>query len=214
MNAMQHSLAPYVAGDTWNQQYGDVLERLFVSSNGFGIFVYPDVPLYLSFNENDDKRICLAAKYDRYPYFTNDRRPPFLHYEICQGSNILDIWKDMTKRHVQKPRDIPNESLIRNAIWSTWAIYKGDINQTKVLEFAQQIHDYNFPCSQIEIDDNWTPKYGDIDFDKRKFPDPKAMIAELTHLGYRTTVWMHPFFNMDSEAAIYAATKGYLLRGK
>ena len=68
------------------------------------------------------------------------------------------------------------------------------------------------PYSQLEIDDNWTPRYGDLDFDSDKFPNPKDMVTQLTHLGFRVTVWVHPFLNMDSKAARYAASKGYVVR--
>ena len=70
------------------------------------------------------------------------------------------------------------------------------------------------PYSQLEIDDNWTPYYGDLDFDRDKFPDPRAMVSQLNSLGFRVTVWLHPFLNLDSSAARHAATKGYLVTGK
>jgi hypothetical protein len=51
-----------------------------------------------------------------------------------------------------------------NVFSPTWAQYHKDINQSTVLEFAENILMYNFSHSQIEIDDDWTPKYGDLDF--------------------------------------------------
>ena len=48
------------------------------------------------------------------------------------------------------------------------------------------------PYSQLEIDDNWTPHYGDLDFDLDKFPDPRGMVSQLNSLGFRVTVWLHP----------------------
>ncbi|KAK7462564.1 hypothetical protein BaRGS_00038393 [Batillaria attramentaria] len=212
LNRVQQKMAPYLAGDTWQQMYGDVMERLFVSSNGFGIYVDPDVPLYLSFNQSNDGKICLEAKYDKYPYFNNNNSLPFLRYAICQGADVRAVHGHMIGKHVPKPSDIPAEDLFSGPIWSTWAMYKGAVNQTKVLEFAQQIRDSKFPYSQLEIDDDWTPKYGDMDFNKEKFPDAKGMISDLTKLGFRLTVWLHPFFNLDSAAGQYAARKGYLLK--
>nr|KAG5686950.1 hypothetical protein BaRGS_021525 [Batillaria attramentaria] len=188
-------MAPYLAGDTWQQMYGDVMERLFVSSNGFGIYVDPDVPLYLSFNQSNDSKICLEAKYDKYPYFNNNNSLPFLRYAICQGADVRAVHGHMIGKHVPKPSDIPAEDLFSGPIWSTWAMYKGAVNQTKVLEFAQQIRDSKFPYSQLEIDDDWTPKYGDMDFNKEKFPDAKGMISDLTKLGFRLTEAVQWYLN-------------------
>ena len=139
LNRIQQNMAPYVTGDTWNKQYGNILERLFVSSNGFGIYVYPEVPLYLSFNESGDGRVCVAAKYEMYPYFNPTSAPPVLRYQLCQGADVKALHRHMTSVHVPRPRDIPAEDLFGGAIWSTWAMFKGPVNQTKVLHFAQQI---------------------------------------------------------------------------
>ena len=35
------------------------------------------------------------------------------------------------------------------------------------------------PAGVIEIDDKWEARYGDMEFDSRKFPDPKTMVDEL-----------------------------------
>lgn len=51
----------------------------------------------------------------------------------------------------------------------------------------------------IEIDDKWEAKYGDQTFDAAKFPDPKAMNDELHRMGFRVTLWVHPFVNADTE---------------
>ena len=50
-------------------------------------------------------------------------------------------------------------------VWSTWAQYKDAINQTVVLEYAEQIVANGFADSQLEIDDRWETSYGDLTFD-------------------------------------------------
>ncbi|KAL8591447.1 hypothetical protein ACOMHN_026637 [Nucella lapillus] len=210
--SIHQNMASYVTGDAWNKQYGDVLESLFVSSNGFGIYIYPEVPLHLSFNQSGNGLLCLAAKYNRYPYFNYDISSPVLRYQVCQGSDVRDLHSHMTSLHVPKPRDIPAEYLFRGAIWSTWAMYKGPVNQSLVLEFARKIVSSGLPYSQLEIDDDWTPKYGDLDFNRDKFPDAKGMITQLSDMGFRVLVWIHPFMNLDSDAADYAIRNGYVVK--
>lgn len=44
----------------------------------------------------------------------------------------------------------------------------------------------------------WSTTYGDFDFDQVKFPNVSDFVTELNELGYRTTLWIHPFTNLDS----------------
>jgi alpha-glucosidase (family GH31 glycosyl hydrolase) len=67
-----------------------------------------------------------------------------------------------------------------------------------VLEFAQQIKKHDLPCGVVEIDDKWEAKYGDMQFDSGKFPDPRKLVDEIHKLGMRVTLWVHPFVNTDS----------------
>ena len=106
----------------------------------------------------------------------------------------------MNNELFERPAAIPDERMFRSPIWSTWARYKCDVTQQKVLEFADEIEKHGFTHSQLELDDMYTTKYGEMDFDPVKFPDPKAMVAELKRRGFRFTAWMHPFANCDSVA--------------
>ena len=82
---------------------------------------------------------------------------------------------------------------------STWAKYHSGIDQGKVVEFAKEIKTNGFANSQIEIDDKWEPHYGDFAFDTKKFPNAKDMVSHLKSEGFRTTLWVYPFVNKDSE---------------
>ena len=82
---------------------------------------------------------------------------------------------------------------------STWAKYKANINQTTVLDFAKQINKNNFPNSQIEIDDKWEKCYGTLKFDNKKFPNTTDMVSQLHKMGFRVTLWLHPFINNNCQ---------------
>lgn len=94
-----------------------------------------------------------------------------------------------------KPSGYPDERMIRYPIWSTWARYKRDINETVVLEFADEILAHNFNNSQLEIDDDWEECYGALSFKQSKFPNPKNLTDTLKTKGFRVTIWIHPFVN-------------------
>jgi alpha-glucosidase len=81
-----------------------------------------------------------------------------------------------------------------------------------VLEFARAIRKNNLPCGVIEIDDKWESRYGDMTFDEKKFPNPKAMNDELHKLGIRVTLWVHPFVNADSKTYADPRMRDLLLK--
>ncbi|GFS18948.1 alpha-glucosidase [Elysia marginata] len=203
----------YVVGEIFEKiEYGEVIEPLFVSSLGLGIHVDIDSPLYLAINGmNSRGRLCLSGRIGKdTPYFT--QTIPWLKYDLCRAKDISVLWKEMSKKYLPKPKLTPSEDLIRGPIWSTWARYKQYINQSKAIEFAEEILQNNMSISQLEIDDDWTPFYGDFDFNATKFPEPAAMVNELLEKGIHTTLWMHPYVNRDAENYEILAQKGYFVR--
>ncbi|XP_064611379.1 myogenesis-regulating glycosidase-like [Liolophura sinensis] len=208
--------SPYVAGDSYARDIGGVMERYFFNTNGFGIYIDKEVPLYVSINNTGDNELCLASKYAP-PYNNFDNSLPHLNYTVCRARNVKIIHEYMSNKYFKRPDKIPDERLFTSPIWSTWAQYKKDINQSTVMEFANDILSNNFPHSQIEIDDDWTVHYGDMDFNRAKFPDPAGMVKNLTDMGFRTTIWVHPFANIDSMAFATGSVERYFVtepRGK
>ncbi|KAL4221083.1 hypothetical protein ACF0H5_019345 [Mactra antiquata] len=206
-------LTPYVTHDAFVSAPGNVMDRYFVSSKGVGILIDNDVPLYFSLNNPTKGKMCLTSKYEHSPYFNTDGLLPSLKYKICRSSDVLAIHKEMSEAFIPRPTGIPNDTLFKYPIWSTWAQYHKDINQTTVIEFTNDIMNNKFTCSQIEIDDNWTPYYGDLVFDSTKFPDVNEMVYHITNsTGCTVSVWVHPFFNSDSLSFQIAENKSFLIR--
>ena len=87
--------------------------------------------------------------------------------------------------------------------------YKKKLDQNTILEFGQEIHENGFSPAQFEIDDDWTLHYGDFDFDTNKFTNPEAMVKELNEMGFRVTLWTHPFASPFSEAFYTGSNEQY-----
>lgn len=108
-------------------------------------------------------------------------------------------------------RVAPPVHMMRAPIWSTWARYKAEVTQEDVMEFARDIVRRELPRSVMGIDDRWSVKYGDLEFDKVKFPDPAGMVRELQELGFAVTLWVTPFANVDSAAVCTEETRKYFV---
>ena len=182
----------YVTGDSYAGQYGGVQERYWLSSNGIALFVNKKVPLFVGMNQNGDNLLRFVSQYKK-PYVNVNNRATFLEYTIIQSNDVKETHEHVVGVLFPKPVNIPDERMFTHPIWSTWAVYKKNINQESVLKFANKINSHGFNNSQIEIDDDWTPSYGHWDFDHAKFTDPKMMVSKLQTLGFRVTVWVHPF---------------------
>ncbi|KFP40151.1 putative family 31 glucosidase KIAA1161, partial [Chlamydotis macqueenii] len=146
-------------------------------------------------------RDSFGGRLERYPpYKPPPGQQPFpeLSYRVCVGSDVTSIHKYMVRRYFNKPSKIPAETAFRYPIWSTWALYKNNIDQAKLLQFAEKVKKHRFNCSHIEIDGMYTQAYGDFDFDPVKFPNVTEMFAKLREDGFKVTLWIHPFINYNS----------------
>ncbi|NWV44400.1 MYORG glycosidase, partial [Grantiella picta] len=192
---------PYVTNDAcgFRDRFGNIMERYWLSSKGVAIKIDDSVPFHLGFDATENA-FRFRARYEDSPYQPPLGQQPFpeLSYHICVGSDITSIHKYMLSRYLNKPYKVPDESIFRYPIWSTWALYKTDINQEKVLNLARDIKKYRFSYSHIEIDDMYTQAYGDFDFDPVKFPNATEMFTKLREDGFKVTLWVHPFIHEDS----------------
>jgi len=131
-------------------------------------------------------------------------------YHIVVGENLRDARRRFLERVGLAGRR-PDSRILAKPIFSTWAYFKKNIDEEKVLEYAREIRDHEFPCSVVEIDDKWEKNYGDFTFDPERFPDPKELVDEIHGMGYLVTLWVYPFINYESENFEYAKDRGYLV---
>ncbi len=189
---------PYVTGDLFLKKIGGIIvvvivtyksltsvslyvgvaEPWWVNSAGGGLWVPPlGVPLFYRWNVNNDQLMCLEAKYEA-PYVKADDSLR-LTYKMCGRENAKEMQLHAIANFLGKPDSVPDDLMFRRPIWSTWARYKADINESTVTAFASEIVDNNFGNSQLEIDDNWESCYGDAEFNTQRFPDPANMVQKL-----------------------------------
>lgn len=83
------------------------------------------------------------------------------------------------------------------AQYNTWMEFTYDPYQKGVLEYAHAVVDNGFEPGILIIDEGWHTRYGIWEFDKYKFPDPKAMVDELHSLGFKVMLWVTPWVTSD-----------------
>lgn len=134
-----------------------------------------------------------------------------LHFEILLAEDLPSAYRALIAR-VGRPASTPPAGLFSRPTWTTWARYKTAIDQAAVVRFADEIIQHRYPYHVMEIDDKWQVHYGDLSFDPRRFPDPKAMIDQLHDRGFKVTAWVIPFLDPQSAAFGAGAANGYLVQ--
>lgn len=84
--------------------------------------------------------------------------------------------------------------------------------QEELLEVAREYKRRNLPIDLIVIDFFHWPKQGEWKFDPVYWPDPEAMIKELSEMGIKLMVSIWPTVDRESENYQEMLEKGYLIR--
>lgn len=180
-----------------------IAERYWLNSRGSFVYVEPQVPLFLEQNLNGNNLCFIAEK--KLPYDTHTAGEFTFNYYIGVGKTARDTHLAAVERFLKKPTGHPAESMVRNPIWSTWARYYRDINETVVRTLADEIISNGF-TGQFEIDDDWEICYGALTFNESKFPDIKNLTTALKAQGFNVTLWIHPFINKECTEYYTTAT--------
>ncbi|KAM3958509.1 myogenesis-regulating glycosidase [Aphomia sociella] len=187
-----------------------VSERYWLNSEGWYIYVQPEAPLFVDHHNVLDNHICFIAEVTA-PY-SSRRTHNVLKYDIWFFENAKVAHQHAVDTYLGKPTGIPDYRMIQYPVWSTWARYSREIDQELLWEFANEIADSGFPNAQFEIDDLWEICYGSLTVDERKLPNLKQLVQDIKGLGFRVTLWVHPFINKDCDPWYTEALEnGYLV---
>lgn len=188
-----------------------IAERYWLNSDGRFFYVEDETPLFIEQNSKGyENKLCFSALRS-FPYDVRMSKSSFIyHIGVANNAKIAHMYA--VKNILGHPNEYPDERMVQYPIWSTWALYKTEIDDSVVRQFADKIKSTGFENSQLEIDDDWEDCYGALTFRKSKFPNIKKLTDDLKANGFRVTLWIHPFINTNCES-IYkeALSKGYLV---
>lgn len=184
-------------------------ERYWLNSRGLFIYVEKEAPLFLTQSANST--MCLITKKEA-PYYTRDGSLFTFNYKIGIAADARQAHLKAVEHFLNKPTSYPDETMTRYPIWSTWAKYRRDIDESVVLSYADLITNNGFNNSQMDIDDMWETCYGALEFNTTKFPNITRVTSALREKGFRVTLWVHPFINKGCEPYYSEALdKGYFV---
>lgn len=218
--AIEKVLSPEASPTALINAFLGVQDSVWVHSQGYILKANDSISTHftpLFFKQNSESAISLISKFDDFYFHELDTLT--MKYQICNYENGL---RETLKNTIYKSSknwavDVQSKA-ISEPVWSTWAIYKSEVNQTLVAQFSDEIMNNwqdcknEQKCGRFEIDDKWQKAYGDNEFDFEKFPDPKTMVSDLKSSGFDVTLWTIPFVNTDSNRAAELLEQGYYVK--
>ena len=226
--ALQRS--PFLTWDNGVSGIGNVLEPVWFAATGVAVWIAPSDPdvTTVSINQPADGRVptwepslAVATPGDQRPFAVTEVGGDGRLILRVHGDRLrarLLIGDDLRETHhryidlVGRPATAPPPRSLTLPTWTTWARYKEAIDQQGCVDFVDEIEGAGFPIGTFEIDDKWQAEYGDLVFDPRRFPDPRAMIDRLHERDIAVTAWVVPFIDPAAACAEEAVGEGYVVR--
>jgi hypothetical protein len=113
------------------------------------------------------------------------------------GSTLREVYEHVGGAYFPPSGKTPDERLFLHPQYNTWIELTYNQNQADVLKYARAIPANGSPAGVLMIDEGWFSHYGNLDFDRARFPDPRGMIAELHRLGSPVMLWVCPYISPD-----------------
>ncbi|GFV41459.1 myogenesis-regulating glycosidase [Trichonephila clavipes] len=202
---------PFVTGDLEQNDYGAILERYWLSSEGVAIMVGPDIPLYVSLNKTRRDHLCLEAKFENFPYHDSNS-DLHLDYTICTGSDMRQVHKGMWDKDFKRA-NITMEFL-EVPIWATAPKLEYSLTQESLQTYSNHIMDHGFPAGFLLIDTKWQEVEGDLTFNPHLFPNPPEILSILHNKGFKVLLAVHPYICLGASVFTNATDEHYFVSDK
>lgn len=130
------------------------------------------------------------------------------------GKTMKSAFKDAASNFFHLSGKMPSELFITVPQYNTWIELMYNQNQNDILKYARSIISNGFPAGVFMIDDNWQKYYGNFEFKKEAFPEPKKMIDELHNMGFKVMLWISPYVSPDSKEYRFLKDNSFLIKEK
>jgi alpha-D-xyloside xylohydrolase len=168
----------------------------YLSNRGYGVVVDSGMPVEFDMCQSTHSCVQIVVPDDVLDYYVLAGPAP---------ADVLDRYNRLTSRPLLPPK------------WAfgTWMSsgFFAD-SQQAALERAHRLRADGIPCDVLHLDCYWQRPghWSDMVWDPETFPDPDAMLAELSTLDFRVCLWINPYVSHLSPLFAVAEEAGYLLR--
>ena len=188
--------------EVWNNDGGTCSEQtyksipFYVSSRNYGVFVnHPENVTFEVASETVSK-VAFSVQGERMEYF------------VMGGKTIADVLGVYTTL-TGKPALPPAYTF---GLWLTTS-FTTNYDEETVSFFIDEMARRDIPLEVFHFDCFWMKEFNWCDFtwDKRMFPDPKAMLARLKEKKIEICVWINPYIGQRSKLFDEGVAGGYFI---
>src|SRR5205085_75467 len=141
------------------------------------------------------------------------------HTVIYTGDEVMDLFvflgqpKDVLGEYTALTGRSPVPPLWSFGLWMSRITYKAE---AEVRDVAAKLRRYLIPSDVIHLDTGWfeTDWRSDYEFSTTRFANPRAMIADLGHLGFHISLWQYPYFTRKNRIWTELLEGGYGVRNE
>lgn len=191
--------------EVWNNDGGTCSEQtyksipFYVSSRNYGVFVnHPEKVTFEVASETVSK-VSFAVQGEKLQYF------------IFGGESIADVIKVYTAL-TGKPALPPAYTF---GLWLTTS-FTTSYDEKTCSSFIDEMERRDIPLEVFHFDCFWMKEFNWCDFtwDKRMFPDPKAMLTRLKQKNIEICVWINSYIAQRSSLFDEGVEGGYFIKNK
>ncbi|CAB0003221.1 unnamed protein product [Nesidiocoris tenuis] len=189
-------------GEQHGHWWGSVLRRYFINSRGVAISVDPETPLYVSINAQDEDRLCLQARHDKFAYVTHNGLPQ-LNYSVCTSRNMKMLHSFLSEKSlwdgIKEDEESFIHSLLSEPVWQIAPRVKEQLTENFVVSYTESVNTLGFVRQgHVLLNEHWQQYVGDLSLDESRFPTMNETIDIIHRRGFRIALTIQPFISTES----------------
>ncbi|WP_165748034.1 glycoside hydrolase family 31 protein [Cellulophaga sp. Z1A5H] len=177
--------------------------------------LYKAIPFYVGLTDNKAYGIFFDNTFKTHFDFAHEKKHVTSFWADGGEMNYYFIYGPTMEKVVRLYTDLTGTPELP-PLWalgfqqSKWSYFP----ESRVKEIAQKFRDLRIPCDGLYLDIDYMDGFRCFTWDKKLFPDPKKMIADLAEDGFKTVVMIDPGIKIDRDYWIYqeAMEKDYFCK--
>ncbi len=166
--------------------------------------LYKAVPFYIGLHNDMAYGIFFDNTFKTHFDFAHERRHVTSFWGEGGEMNYYFFYGPEMSRVVRSYTDLTGTPELP-PLWalgfhqSKWSYFP----ESRVKQIASKFRKLKIPCDAIYLDIDYMDGFRCFTWDKKKFPDPKAMIQDLNKDGFKTVVMIDPGIKIDRDYWVY-----------
>lgn len=166
--------------------------------------LYKAIPFYVGLTDNKAYGIFFDNTFRTHFDFSQEKRHVTSFWADGGEMNYYFIYGPEMEKVVRLYTDLTGTPELP-PLWalgfqqSKWSYYP----ESRVKEVAKKFRDLKIPCDSLYLDIDYMDGFRCFTWDKKLFPDPKKMIADLAEDGFKTVVMIDPGIKIDRDYWVY-----------